>query len=244
MSAWREELHPRDGKGEFTHGSGWASKLSDRIGSDIGEIDVVDKSDYHEPVLNERDPVARAADFYSDTIQGMNLIRAILRNRAAGKEDFDFEGTDSGYDLSDLRKHLIPTGKIRNLDGDVVYDENSLKKDLSNAATLIGNRLENPPRSKSPLFRGVGLDLPDIPEVGDEFNNPDISSWSSDQKKADKYGNTRIKLTGSVPALDLGKLKRNSRTGDDGEHLVPNGTRFKVVAVHYAYPIEITVEPI
>lgn len=36
MSAWREELHPRDTKGEFAKGgNSWVGKLSQRMGSDM-----------------------------------------------------------------------------------------------------------------------------------------------------------------------------------------------------------------
>lgn len=229
---WDEADHPRGPGGRF---------------SSAGSVVVIDPSVYREAFFNEPDPVARAADLYSDTMQGMNLIRTVIRNKQAGRSPFDDgDGRDvrDGDDYYLLQQHLLPLGQIKDpLSGDVVYGPEDLDREIIGAADLIERQIRQAPPATVPLSRGTRIPQSDLPNPGDEFDagNAGVTSWTTDQDRADRYSmpgdlvedgrRVRIVLDGPVPAHDLGSQKRTSRTGDDGEHLVGGGQRVRVASV-------------
>lgn len=231
-SGWNEADHPRGPGGRF---------------SSAGSVVVIDPSVYREAFFNEPDPVARAADLYSDTMQGMNLIRTVIRNKQAGRSPFDDgDGRDvrDGEDYYLLQQYLLPLGQIKDpLSGDTVYGPEDLDREIIGAADLIERQIRQAPPATVPLSRGTRIPQSDLPNPGDEFDagNAGVTSWTTDQDRADRYSmpgdlvedgrRVRIVLDGPVPAHDLGSQKRTSRTGDDGEHLVGGGQRVRVASV-------------
>lgn len=247
-AVWNPADHPRGSDGKFA-----------------GSVTVVDAKHYADDFFNEPDPSVRAADLYSDTMQGMNAVRGVLRNRREGRSPF--ENAD-GSDLRDdddyyyLKREMLPLGKISEpMSGDLIYGPDDLDKEIMNAAKLIEQDVANAPKVTAPLSRGMRIPEQDLPEVGDAFDaggTSGITSWTTDASRADRYSisgdlwedgrRVRLVTNGPIAAHDLGAQKRHSRTGDDGEHLIGGSQPVRVVSVTKQGDgprsvVEIVVEP-
>lgn len=176
---------------------------------------------------------AHAADLFSDTMEGMRLVKSAINNKRSGRAWYE---NDDG---SDERQ-----GDDYYLLGEHRGNTNGLDSEIEAAAAVIDQRVRNAPTVSTPLSRGMRIKQWDLPEPGDEFDaggRSGVSSWTSDPNRADRYSapgdifedgrRVRLVTDGPVAAYDLGKQKRHSRTGDDGEHLIGNGQRVRVISI-------------
>lgn len=128
-----------------------------------------------EPWVFERDPDKRAVGLWASSFNGMDAIRQVMRNRAAGRADFhDFTLSSRRFNDTVLQ---MPE-----------YSEHDLKDDVLAAAINFRNRLNDAPTAGGRLYRGMRFSTDSIPKPGDTFTQ-DVASWTDDKGWANVYAN-------------------------------------------------------
>lgn len=178
-----------------------------------------------EPWVFDADPDKRAVGIWASSFNGMDAVRQVMRNRAAGRPDFaDFEFSSRRFERTVLQ---MPE-----------YTESDLKNDVLAAAMRLQDRLDDAPTSKTRLYRGMRFSASDIPAVGDTFDQ-DVASWTSDKGWANVYANTTdeyhpgdvavmMRLEGSHRSANINDDLPSFMRGSE-EHLA--GGRYRVKSV-------------
>jgi hypothetical protein len=178
-----------------------------------------------EPWVFDSDPDKRAVGIWASSFNGMDAVRQVMRNRAAGRSDFaDFEFSSKRFERTVLQ---MPD-----------YTEADLKNDVLAAAMNLQDRLDNARTNKTRLYRGMRMSADDIPSVGFTFDQ-DVASWTANKGWAALYSDmddeyhrgdvaVMMRLEGSHKSVDIdGDLPNFMR--DSQEHLA--GGRYRVKSV-------------
>jgi hypothetical protein len=141
-----------------------------------------------EPWVFSRNPSERAAGLWASSFNGMDAVRQVMRNRAAGRADFaDFKFSSRRFESTVLK-----------IDG---YTESDLRNDVLAAALNFEERLDNAPTTRTRLYRGMRFSDSNRLKVGDTFTQ-DVASWTEDRGWASVYANTEDQYhTGDVAVL-------------------------------------------
>lgn len=128
-----------------------------------------------EPWVFNSDPDKRAVGIWASSFNGMDAVRQVMRNRAAGRPDFDdFKFSSGRFGMTVLK---MPD-----------YTEADLRNDVLSAAMNLQDRLDKAKTSKTRLYRGMRLSSDSMPAVGDTFDQ-DVASWTADKDWASVYAN-------------------------------------------------------
>lgn len=178
-----------------------------------------------EPWVFNDDPDKRAVGIWASSFNGMDAVRQVFRNRAAGRPDFaDFEFSSKRFNFTVLK---MPE-----------YTEQDLRNDVLASAMRLQERLDAAPTNKTRLYRGMRLSRDSIPSPGDTFDQ-DIASWTADKDWASVYASTEdayhkgdiqviMRLEGSHRSVDINSDLPSFMYGSQ-EHLA--GGRYRVKAV-------------
>lgn len=208
MNAWEEALHPRDKKGEFTHGQGWVGRLSDRMGGESRfDIGYAPGSDYVTPRAEVAGAIAgdgkldlsgeEQAAIRSYTGEQFTNVNRTLRE---GKENGISKLLDAVFARVPGSKHEISVMRT------VRHD--------------VGEELFGPSGSK------IGKEFSDLGFISTSFHNR-VSGDEKYKVSAKKFPAViHIKIPAGTKALRPWKYGRYK--DKEGEVILPRGTRFKV----------------
>lgn len=178
-----------------------------------------------EPWVFELDADKRAAGLWASSFNGMDAVRQVMRNRAAGRTDFeDFAFSSKRFDRTVLAMES--------------YSESDLRNDVLSAAMLFEKKLRDAPTGRKRLYRGMRLSSDSIPQPGAVFDQ-DIASWTAAKNWADVYANMNdeyhqgdvavmMRLEGPHRSVDINDDLPSFMRGSE-EHLTSGKYRVKSV---------------
>jgi hypothetical protein len=218
MSGWTEELHPRDPNGEFAHGQGWAGKLSDRIGADVGEVQV---SSLLRPKQGIKMPHPEDARLYQTSVPNSDLSkqdRGVVYKYAWHPTNFERMNSALRGD-SDKQISAELAGDVNALTGAI--GRNYLKKPV-----VVYRGVPDTPEMRKLLARSSFVDN-GFMSTSTSREHADLSA---DPAGHDKGIMMKLKLPTGTKAISIGNMFESEGGFDQNEVLVQRGSKFKITS--------------
>lgn len=219
MSTWREELHPRDKQGEFAHGAGWVGQLSDRIGTDVGEVRI---GSLHREKQGIKLPHPESDRFYG--------------NGPVPNSDLTPQDREVVYKYAwDASNFERMNGALRGNPDQQVPE--ALANDVTALTSAIGrNHLKKP----TIVYRG----MPDTPQNRKLFSrasfvdngfmststDPDVADLSADPTGTGSGIIMRLRVPTGARAVSIGDMFDSQGGFNQDEILLQRGGKIRIIS--------------